>query len=64
MILDRIEGETAIVELESGDYIKLPVSLLPKGAKEGDMLILSVDTDATQKRRQTVKKQMDRLFRD
>ncbi len=64
MILDRIEGETAILELESGACIKLPVSLLPKDAKEGDVLVLAVDTDAAQQSRQTAKKRMNRLFCD
>lgn len=64
MILDRIEGDSAILELDNGALIQVPAGLLPAGVKEGDCLRLVVDTDATEERRQRMKEKMNRLFRD
>lgn len=64
MIIDRIEGDTAVLELCDGSFLTLPKTYLPNGAKEGDILKLLVDTDTTQKETQTLKEKMNRLFRD
>ncbi len=37
LILDRIEGDTAVLETESGKMICLPLSKMPKGIKSGDV---------------------------
>lgn len=53
LILDRIEEDTAIVELESGELLSLPYALLrPLQAKEGDVLQLSIDQEQTAQRRE------------
>lgn len=51
-IIDRFEENWAVIEYGSQMY-NLPKSLLPKGAKEGDVLNLSItiDKEATRKRR-------------
>lgn len=64
MILDRMEGDMAVLELDNGALVQVPAELLPAGAKEGDCLRLVVDTDATEERRQRIKEKMNRLFRD
>ena len=38
IILDRIEGDYAIVELPSGQMIDCPRAMLPGNAKEGSIL--------------------------
>ena len=38
VILDRFEGELAVLELEAGLTIELPHAWLPRDAKEGDVL--------------------------
>lgn len=38
MVIDRFEGDVAVVELESGDMLGLPRWLLPPGAAEGDVI--------------------------
>lgn len=54
-IIDRIEQDTAVVELESGELLSLPYALLcPLQAKEGDVLRLSIDQEETAKRRERV----------
>jgi hypothetical protein len=45
IIIDRIENDRAIVEI-GGEMIEIPRSELPNGAKEGDVLVLSVNTEA------------------
>lgn len=45
IVLDRIEGDRAIVEI-GGEMIEIPCSELPNGSKEGDVLVFAVDADA------------------
>ena len=63
IIIDRIEGEIAIVEYEDKFY-NIPWAWLPAGTKEGDMLSLTleVDKEATAKRREEMKRKVDDLF--
>jgi hypothetical protein len=41
IVVDRIEGETAVLEIE-GRPVDVPSRLLPEGAKEGDPLVLAL----------------------
>ena len=53
LIIDRIEEDTAIVELESGELFSLPYALLrPLQAKEGDVFQLNIDQEQTAQRRE------------
>lgn len=62
-IIDRIEQDTAIVELESGESLSLPYALLrPLQAKEGDVLRLSIDQEETAKRRERVSSLLKDIF--
>lgn len=62
-IIDRIEQETAVVELESGEILSLPYALLrPLQAKEGDVLRLSIDQEETAKRRGRVSSLLKDIF--
>jgi len=45
IVIDRIESDRAIVEI-GGEIIEIPCSELPNGAKEGDVLFLSLNTEA------------------
>jgi hypothetical protein len=48
MIVDRIEGTRAVVEIE-GELIDLPLSALPADVKEGDRLsVVVVPADPTE----------------
>jgi hypothetical protein len=42
MVIDRIEGELAVIEID-GRTVDIPLSLLPDGAAEGDRLRLVID---------------------
>lgn len=56
VFLDRIEEGTAIVVFGEDDARELPASVLPKGAREGDRLTLSleIDEEATRRERDEV----------
>lgn len=65
-IVDRFEGDFAIVELENG-FERIPRSKLPEGVKEGDSVNISaggttIDHEDTDKRRKKIKALMDKLF--
>jgi hypothetical protein len=63
VIIDRFEGNFAVVELEKGKFINLPRLLVP-GAREGDVVDISVNASETAKRRKNIEKLMDNLFED
>ncbi|MFW2489277.1 DUF3006 domain-containing protein [Clostridium chromiireducens] len=64
-IIDRVEGNYAIVEKENGDMHKISLSSIKGGFKEGDILInkneyFEVDENFTLTR----KKQIDESMKD
>lgn len=66
MIIDRFEGETAVIETDGG-MIGIDVSELPENAREGDVLVLengryAVDPEATEQRRKKASDRLRRLF--
>lgn len=66
LILDRLEGPLAAVELPCGAWWHAPSSLLPKGVKEGDVISLQGNTfliDAAQTRalRESARARLARL---
>ncbi|HHY59159.1 MAG TPA: DUF3006 domain-containing protein [Clostridia bacterium] len=65
MIIDRFEGPLVVLEYE-GKMYHLPKTLVPKGAREGDVVVLEarVDEEETQRRRERIRKLMDALFED
>ncbi len=60
-VIDRFEGEFAVVELPDGRFCNIPKCALPKGAGEGDVILLSI------KEKSDVESQisdlMDKLFK-
>ncbi|MFT9494637.1 DUF3006 domain-containing protein [Anaerosolibacter sp.] len=62
-ILDRIEGDWAIIEYGK-IMLQLPKELLPENAKEGDILHIhiSVDIDQTNRRKERLEEKMNRLW--
>lgn len=63
-IIDRFEGEFAVVELENRDMINIPIDIIPKLAKEGDTLKIIVDKDETFSRNKRIEEKFKRLFED
>ena len=62
VIIDRFEGDYAVVELPDMTMVDMPRSLIPEGAKEGDVLVIGIDPDETDKRKERIKKLMDDLW--
>jgi len=44
--IDRFEGNLAVLLTDDGTAINVPRALLPKGAKAGDILAVTIDRDA------------------
>ncbi len=66
MIIDRFEGDIAVVEADDG-FLEIPRSQLPPEAKEGDVLVrccggYAVDKDVTEQRRGSAANRMKRLL--
>ena len=62
LIIDRFEGEFAVVETPEGALVTLPISLLPENTAEGDVIFICKDESATAARKERIKKLMDDLF--
>lgn len=62
-IIDRIEGKMAAAECK-GAILNVPISFLPDGVKEGDIIELNINSSETEARRKKAKDLMDKLFDD
>ena len=64
LIIDRFEGDWAIVEMENRHTFNLPRFVLPAGIKEGDVISIQVgvDLEATKDRTEKSKSMSDNLF--
>ena len=60
--IDRFEGDYAVVELENRDMEDLPKALVPEGAKEGDILEITIDKEETESRKQRIDKMIEDLW--
>lgn len=65
--IDRISGEIAVCEDENGDSVKLKVSELPEGAREGDILFKEsdawcIDVKESSERRRIMADKLNRLI--
>ena len=63
VIIDRFEGEYAIVELSEGIFEKMPKTLLPNG-KENDVVSIAIDQEETNRRKTIVNDLMNHVFED
>ncbi|KJR49035.1 hypothetical protein UF75_0550 [Desulfosporosinus sp. I2] len=63
-IIERFEGEWAIIETDYRRTFNLPRWVLPQGIKEGDVISIQVgiDFDATKERAEISKRMLDNLF--
>ena len=64
VIIDRFEGDFAIVELDAGVFVNMPRALVPAGAGEGSVISIEVDPEATNGRRESIKKLMKDVWVD
>ncbi len=50
VIIDRFEGDYAVVELENGEFADMP-KVFVQNAKEGDVVTITVSEDKDRKKR-------------
>lgn len=66
-VVDRFEGEFAVIETDNGKILNLKISLLPKDISEGDVINLdkmTIDKEETEKRKNEIEKIAEELFED
>ena len=63
-IVDRIEGDYAVVELENGKAVDIPLISLPEDIKEGAVINVSADKAETDKRKENIDSLAKKLFRE
>lgn len=62
VIVDRIEGKYAVIELEDGTTFNLPILLVPS-VKEGDVIKIELEKEETKKRAENIKNLMQDVFK-
>ncbi len=63
VIVDRFEGEYAILEIDKDNLVEVP-RILVLDAKEGDVVSIVVLKEKTEERKDKISKLMDNLFED
>lgn len=63
VIIDRFEGEYAVVEIETGKCINIPKILVPN-SKEGDVVNIGIDEKETEDRKKYIQDLMNNVFED
>lgn len=65
LVIDHFEGEYALIEMKRRIF-HIPKVLVPKGAKEGDVIkiAVTVDKEATEKRKKSIDQLANSLFED
>ncbi len=67
-VLDRFEGENAILEDEYGKDLIISINELPKSAKEGDLIkyindTYLIDIEGTDARKKRINEKMKKLIK-
>lgn len=61
-IIDRFEGDYAVVELENKEMLDIPRAILPEEAKEGDVINISIEETETENRKKRIQDKFNSLF--
>ena len=67
-IIDRFEGDFAVLEEDDGTCTDVKKALLPQNAREGDVLFFDgssyfIDEAGTASRKKTIEEKMRRIFK-
>lgn len=60
-VIDRMEGDLAVIEVAEGKTVNIPRTALPEGAKEGSVLRIAIDREEEARRRKKIRSLFDRL---
>ncbi|MCR4431567.1 MAG: DUF3006 domain-containing protein [Tepidanaerobacteraceae bacterium] len=66
-VIDRFEGEFAVIEKDDKKVMNIKRILLPENAGEGDVIDLesmTVDEKETLRRKENIQKLAEKMFRD
>ena len=66
-IIDRFEGDTAVLEDENKEFLNVPKSILPENYNESDCLVFKdgkyiIDEETTKELKEEISDLMDELF--
>ena len=61
VIVDRVEGDYAVVEIDKGKMCNLPLVFVPN-VKEGDVVTITINKDKTEERKKTIEELMNSVF--
>ncbi len=64
IIIDRFEGNIAVVELPNGNMEQCPKSIFPDNVQEGDIISISIDKKETEEKRTVLTERLNRLLKD
>lgn len=62
IIIDRFEGNFAVVELEDKRMINMPRELVPEEAKEGDILVIQISLEKTEDLKRKIEEEVEGLW--
>lgn len=67
-IIDRFEGDFAVVELDNGNMKNIHRNKIPKEANEGDVIYISqeirIDINETKKRKAEIEKMVEDMWEE
>lgn len=61
-VVDRFEGDYAVVELKNKEMLNIPRAILPEQAKEGDVINISIEETETENRKKRIEDKFNSLF--
>lgn len=61
IIIDKIEHDSVVIELPTGQTLVLPILLFPD-ATEGDVYCIEKNSAETEQRRKRIRTKMNQLF--
>lgn len=64
VIIDRFEGDFAVVEMPDKQFVNVPKQIIPPEASDGDVLLINIDHTETKQRKEKILKLMNDLWKD
>lgn len=64
IIIDRFEGDFAVLELQNKEMVNIPKVIIPPEAVEGDVISIEINREETVKRKNNIKNLMNDLWED
>jgi hypothetical protein len=64
VVIDRFEGNFAVIEMPNKQFINVPMQLMPEGSKEGSVISIEVDIAETEVRRERAESLIKNVWKD